>query len=252
MMRIVMHVEHHRWHSPRLGYELGVAVFGHYGPPMLAFPTSHGDEWELQRNGLTGALADFVDAGRVKIFCVGSNNSDSFMNRSAHPSHRSWRQRLFDEYIRDEVVPFIQFPPTARMAVPLPLALLVFFLFLGMGIKRQGFGSYMKATLVPSGVPKSLYVLVVPIEFFSTFLMRPFSLAVRLFANMLAGHLLLVTFALLTAALFTKSVMVVLLPLPFAMLLAVTVFEVLVAVLQAFIFTILAAVYIGEAMNPQH
>lgn len=151
-----------------------------------------------------------------------------------------------------EVVPIIQFPPTARMAVPFPLALLVFFLFLGMGIKRQGFGSYMKATLVPSGVPKSLYVLVVPIEFFSTFLMRPFSLAVRLFANMLAGHLLLVTFALLTAALFTKSVMVVLLPLPFAMLLAVTVFEVLVAVLQAFIFTILAAVYIGEAMNPQH
>ena len=151
-----------------------------------------------------------------------------------------------------EIVPFIQFPPTARMAVPFPLALLVFFLFLGMGIKRQGFGSYIKATLVPPGVPKPLYILVVPVEFFSTFLMRPFSLAVRLFANMLAGHLLLVTFALLTAALFTKSVMVVLLPLPFAMLVAVTIFEVLVAVLQAFIFTILAAVYIGEAMNPQH
>ena len=151
-----------------------------------------------------------------------------------------------------EIVPIIQFPATARMAVPFPLALLVFFLFVGMGIKRQGFGSYIKATLVPPGVPKPLYVLVVPIEFFSTFLMRPFSLAVRLFANMLAGHLLLVTFALLTAALFTRSVMVVLLPLPFAMLLAVTVFEILVAVLQAFIFTILAAVYIGEAMNPQH
>ena len=58
-------------------------------------------------HGLIGALADFVDAGRVKIFCVGSNNSDSFMNKGAHPSHRSWRQRLFDEYIRDEVVPFI-------------------------------------------------------------------------------------------------------------------------------------------------
>ena len=102
-----MHIEHHRWHSPRLGYELGVAVFGHWGPPLLAFPTSHGDEWELERHGLVGALSEFVDAGRVKIFCVGSNNSDSFMNRRAHPSHRSWRHRLFDEYVRDEVVPFI-------------------------------------------------------------------------------------------------------------------------------------------------
>ncbi len=151
-----------------------------------------------------------------------------------------------------EIVPFIQFPPTARMAVPFPLALLVFFLFIFMGAKRQGLGSYIKATLIPPGVPKPLYVLVVPIEFFSTFLMRPFSLAVRLFANMLAGHLLLVTFAILTAALFTKSVMAVLLPLPLAMLLAVTIFEILVAVLQAFIFTILTAVYIGEAMNPEH
>ena len=151
-----------------------------------------------------------------------------------------------------EIVPFIQFPPSARMAVPATLAIVVFFSFIIVGIKRQGLGGYMKATLVPPGVPKPLYVLVVPIEFFSTFLMRPFSLAVRLFANMLAGHLLLVTFALLTAALFTKSVMVVLLPLPLAMLLAVTVFEILVAGLQAFIFTILAAVYIGESMHPQH
>lgn len=86
---------------------MGVAIFGHWGPPMLAFPTSHGDEWELERNGLIGALAEFVDAGRVKIFCVGSNNNDSFMNEGAHPFHRSWRQRMFDEYIRDEVIPFI-------------------------------------------------------------------------------------------------------------------------------------------------
>jgi F-type H+-transporting ATPase subunit a len=77
-------------------------------------------------------------------------------------------------------------------------------------------------------------------------------LAVRLFANMLAGHLLLVTFSVLAAALFTKSVLIVILPLPAAMLVLVTAFEVLVAVLQAFIFTILTAVYIGEAMHPEH
>lgn len=102
-----MNVEHHRWHSPRLGYEMGVAVFGHWGQPIIAFPTSHGDEWELQRNDLIGALGEFIDGGRVKIFCVGSNNGDSFMNKGAHPSHRSWRQRLFDEYIREEVIPFV-------------------------------------------------------------------------------------------------------------------------------------------------
>ena len=86
---------------------MGVAVFGHWGPPLLAFPTSHGDEWELQRQGLLDAIADFIDAGRLKVFCVGSNNHDSFLNKHAHPFHRSWRQRMFDEYIRDEVVPFV-------------------------------------------------------------------------------------------------------------------------------------------------
>ena len=86
---------------------MGLTVFGHWGPPLLAFPTSQGNEWELHDQGLIGALADFIDAGRVKFFCVGSNNHESFMNRHAHPSHRSWRQRMYDEYLRNEVIPFI-------------------------------------------------------------------------------------------------------------------------------------------------
>lgn len=102
-----MRAEHHHWHSPRLGYGMGVAVFGHWGPPMLAFPTSHGDEWELQRHGLVDAIGEFIDAGRVKLFCAGSNNEDSFLNAGAHPFHRSWRQVVFDSYIREEVIPFI-------------------------------------------------------------------------------------------------------------------------------------------------
>jgi esterase/lipase superfamily enzyme len=86
---------------------MGVSVFGHWGRPLLAFPTSHGDEWELDRHGLIGAVGDYIDSGKVKIFCVGSNNQDSFLNRDAHPFHRSWRQRMFDEYIREEIVPFL-------------------------------------------------------------------------------------------------------------------------------------------------
>jgi F-type H+-transporting ATPase subunit a len=152
-----------------------------------------------------------------------------------------------------EVIPLIQFPADARMANPMMLALIVWVLYIFMGFKRQGFG-YLKTSLFPPGVPKALYILVTPIEFLSTFLVRPFSLAVRLFANMLAGHLLLVTFAVLTdtlllaKAVYLKPIFI----LPAAMDVGVTGFEVLVAILQAFIFTILTAVYLGGSMHPEH
>jgi F-type H+-transporting ATPase subunit a len=154
-----------------------------------------------------------------------------------------------------EVIPFIQFPADARMANPLFLALIVWVLFIFMGFRRQGVFGYIKTSLFPPGVPKALYLLVTPIEALSTFLVRPFSLAVRLFANMLAGHLLLVTFALLTDALLFHNSLVWLKPvaiLPAAMDVGITGFEVLVAGLQAFIFTILTAVYLGGAMHPEH
>ena len=150
-----------------------------------------------------------------------------------------------------EVIPPILFPANSRMAVPMVLSLLTYVYFNAVGIKRHGM-AYFKDALFPPGVPKALYLLVTPIELLSTFIVRPFSLAVRLFANELAGHLLLVTFSVLTAALFTKSFLIAIMPVSFAMLVAMTLFEVLVAVLQAFIFTILTAVYIGLAMHPEH
>ena len=64
--------EYHRWYSHRLGMELGVVVFGHWGAPLLGFPTSAGDEWELEGQSMVGALADFIDAGRIKFFSVNS------------------------------------------------------------------------------------------------------------------------------------------------------------------------------------
>jgi len=151
-----------------------------------------------------------------------------------------------------EVIPGIQFPVNARMALPIFLAVVVWFIYNIVGIKHQGVGGYLKSVVMPPGVPKGILPLVALIEFISTFVVRPFSLAVRLFANMLAGHLLLVTFAVLSAALFTKTLLAVILPLPFIMLILLTGFEILVAGLQAFIFTILTAVYIGGAMHPEH
>jgi F-type H+-transporting ATPase subunit a len=152
------------------------------------------------------------------------------------------------------IIPFFQMPATARMAVPMFLALLVWVVFNATGIKHQGVGGYMKSVLFPPGVPKALYILVTPIELISTLLVRPFSLAVRLFANMLAGHILLVTFALLSEALFQArdKILIPVGILPFVMLVFLTSFEVLVAFLQAYIFAMLTAVYIGGAAHPEH
>jgi esterase/lipase superfamily enzyme len=103
-----MRKEYHHWHSPRLGREMGIVVYGHWGQPLVGFPTSAGDEWELEGQGLIGSLADLIDAGKVKFFTVNSVNSAGFYNKDAHPFHRSWVQERFDAYVRSEVVPFIQ------------------------------------------------------------------------------------------------------------------------------------------------
>ena len=153
------------------------------------------------------------------------------------------------------VIPGIQFPATSRIAIPLVLALIAWGLFIGVGVMRQGMGYFWHA-INPPGVPLALKFLVVPIEFFSKFLMRPFSLAVRLFANMTAGHLLLTIFAIMTNELLivhNSGVFQILFsPLPFAGLVAFTGFEILVSVLQAYIFTILTAVYIAESLHTVH
>ena len=152
------------------------------------------------------------------------------------------------------IIPGWQMPATARMAVPAMLAIVVWFVFNIAGMKAQGVGHYFKGALFPPGVPKALYILVTPIELISVFLVRPFSLAVRLFANVLAGHILLVTFAVLTHTMVTADT-AVLKPvgiLPLIMLILMTGFELGVAFLQAYIFTLLAAVYIGGAVHPEH
>ena len=143
-------------------------------------------------------------------------------------------------------------PVNARIALPVFLAVIIWFMFNIVGIVKQGPFGYLRSIMFPPGVPKALYILVTPIELVSTLIVRPLSLSVRLFANMLAGHLLLVSFAVITASLLDPSPLIVIWPFSFLLLVALTGFEVLVAVLQAFIFTILAAVYIGGSMHPEH
>jgi F-type H+-transporting ATPase subunit a len=138
------------------------------------------------------------------------------------------------------------------MALPLFMTLVVWVLYMVLGVVKQGPLKYFKNMCFPPGVPWPLYFLVAPIEFISTVFVRPLSLSVRLFANMLAGHLLLVSFAVICAALWSLSLSLIILPFSFGLLVGLTGFEILVAFLQAFIFTILAAVYIGSSMHPEH
>lgn len=151
-----------------------------------------------------------------------------------------------------KLTPFIMFPPTSRIAVPLFLALIVWLVYIGVGIRNQGFVGYFKELLFPPGVPKALYVLLTPIEFVSNLVLRPFTLAVRLFANMVAGHILVVI-TLLTIhgfLVFGPGLPVGI----FALIAAPLVFgfEFFIIALQAYIFTMLAAVYIGSSVHPAH
>jgi esterase/lipase superfamily enzyme len=102
-----MHKEYHHWYSPRIDRELGVVVYGHWGAPIVAFPTSGGDEWEPENQGMISALADFIESGRIKFFAANAIDGSSFYNKNAHPFHRSFMQARYDDYVRSELIPFI-------------------------------------------------------------------------------------------------------------------------------------------------
>ena len=150
-----------------------------------------------------------------------------------------------------EVIPIIQMPASARIALPMFLALLSYVIYHGAGFKSHGLG-YLKHALVPPGVPWPLLILVIPIEFISKFLVQPFSHTVRLFANLLAGHILLVTFAVLTSGLFVLKPYAIVAPLPLIGVIFFTAFEVLVSFLQAYVFVLLTGVYINAAASHEH
>lgn len=150
-----------------------------------------------------------------------------------------------------EVIPTFQMPANARMANPMILALIVLVTFVVVGVKHHGV-SYFTDIIWPPGVPVALRPLVGLIELLSVFILRPFGLAVRLFANMLAGHILLVTFGVLCISLWQLSGLVIVLPFSFLMLVVLTAFEMFVSFLQAFVFALLTAVYLDTSLHPAH
>ncbi len=149
------------------------------------------------------------------------------------------------------IVPFVNFAPTSRMAIPAFLAILTWLIFNIVGIAKQGPVKYFKDTLFPPGVPWPIYILLAPIELFSVFIVRPLTLAVRLLANMMAGHVLLTIFFLFTHSLLVENIGLTspLGILTLAVGIALMMLELLVIFMQAYIFTMLSSFYIAESVH---
>lgn len=148
------------------------------------------------------------------------------------------------------VIPGLNMAATATIACPLVFALWVVCQYLIAGIREKGFLRFFREALFPAGVPWPIYFILSPLQLIELIIVRPLSLTIRLFANMIAGHLLVAT-CLVFTNFFVVDSSNKLLALGGALWLLggilFTLFEIMVAGLQAFIFTVLASVYISES-----
>ena len=142
----------------------------------------------------------------------------------------------------------------SRIGFPIALFLVAYVVIHTVGFRRHGFFGYFKHVMFPPGVPKPIYVLLAPIEFFQKFVAQPVALAIRVFAAMFAGHLILLVFTmggeylLMEASTAFKPISVV----SVAFAIALTFVEALIQVLQAYIFALLTANFIGAALAEEH
>ena len=151
------------------------------------------------------------------------------------------------------VLPLVGFSATSKFAVPLFLAIISCVIFNYVGIRRVGLGTYFKDMMFPPGVPWPVYILLAPIEFLSTVLIRPVTLTLRLQLNMFAGHLVLVLCILGGAYMANASgALPALSWIGFVAGVILTFFEAFVQFLQAYVFVLLSALYIGGALADQH
>ena len=153
------------------------------------------------------------------------------------------------------IIPVLQFPASSRIAIPLFLAVISCVIFNAIGIKRNGLVGYFRAMMFPPGIPWPVYILLAPIEFVSTVVIRPLTLTLRLTFNMFAGHLVLLLFILGGEYLvFDKGGLVGIAAGSVSLVgsIVLTFFEGFVQLLQAYVFTLLSALYIGGALVDEH
>jgi F-type H+-transporting ATPase subunit a len=151
------------------------------------------------------------------------------------------------------VIPGLNIAGTSVIGMPLVLAVTSYLAFIYAGFRKHP-GAFLKNSLLPPGVPWPLYIIVTPIEFVSTFVLRPVTLTLRLLMNMVVGHFLLVLFFSSTHffVLYSDSAMAFFGIGTIAFSIAFTFFELLVSVLQAYVFTLLTAVYLQLALAEEH
>lgn len=151
------------------------------------------------------------------------------------------------------IIPPVQLPTFGRIGFPIALTLVVYAVYHWIGIKKHGLGGYFKM-MIPPGLPVFLVPFIFVLELMTFFVTRPLTLALRLFGNMFAGHLLLVVFIVGGSQLFmSDAVGLKLVAIPaWIMAFVMTIFEALIQFLQAYIFVLLAASYIGGALADEH
>ena len=151
-------------------------------------------------------------------------------------------------------IPFIQFPTFSRSGMVYGLAALSWIIYNYVGIQKHGFLGYLKLQCVPGGIRGPILALLIPLEFMSNLIVRPITLALRLFANMFAGHILILLFAiggeylLVHGAVLLKPVGI----LAWLLFIAISFLELLVQFLQAYVFVLLNAMYISGSLADEH
>ncbi len=150
------------------------------------------------------------------------------------------------------VIPPFSYPTFSRIGFPIALSLIVWVVFHAVGMKKHGFFGYWKS-LVPSGLPKGMILPIFFLELITDLFTRPVTLALRLFGNMFAGHILIVLFITGGWYMLTSGgILVIAGGVTWIFALVMTLFEILVEFLQAYVFTLLSALYIGGALADDH
>jgi len=146
------------------------------------------------------------------------------------------------------------FPTISRVGYAYGLALLSWLLYNGVGIRKHGFGGYLKLMTMPKGVPPVLYLLIIPLEFVSNIIVRPITLALRLFANLFAGHLVVLVFVVGGSMLLEQSSYIYKAAGVASLVMSYPIFalEIFIGIIQAYIFTVLTAQYVAASLADEH
>ena len=151
------------------------------------------------------------------------------------------------------VIPLLQFPTMSHIGFPIGVTIFSYVCYHYVAIKKHGLGKYLKDICFMPGIPKPVYIILTPVELLTYLVTRPLTLSMRLFANMFAGHLLLLVFVLGGEYLLMSGILLKFLSIfSFGLAIGLSFFELGIQCLQAYIFTLLTALYIAGALADEH